>query len=64
MSELLLGRTTPSPETYTPSVLHPIPRKRSPLVPYGHDFWRCYELSWLNPSGKPEVAICEVVYPV
>jgi len=64
VSELLLGRTTPSPETYTPSVLHPIPRKRSPLVPYGHDFWRCYELSWINSSGKPEVAICEVVYPV
>lgn len=26
---------------------------------YGYDLWNCYELSWLNPSGKPEVRILE-----
>ncbi|RMP74624.1 putative proteinPH-dependent 7-cyano-7-deazaguanine reductase, partial [Pseudomonas syringae pv. atrofaciens] len=32
--------------------------------PYqGVDFWNCYELSWLLPSGKPVVAIGEFSIP-
>lgn len=64
MSDLPLGKKVSAPETYTPSILCPIPRKQYPSVPYGYDFWRCYELSWLTPRKKPEIAICEIVYPV
>lgn len=33
-------------------------------LPYvGVDVWNCYELSWLLPSGKPVVAVAQVVVP-
>ncbi len=60
-----LGKGTEYIETYTPSLLFPIPRKlardkiglRSTLPFEGVDIWNAYEISWLNPKGKPNVAM-------
>lgn len=63
-----LGKSSEYIATYTPSLLFPIPRTAkwaelgltAQTLPYqGVDFWNCYELSWLLPSGKPVVAIGE-----
>ncbi|WKN23524.1 NADPH-dependent 7-cyano-7-deazaguanine reductase QueF [Azotobacter vinelandii] len=67
-----LGKSSEYLDTYTPSLLFPIPRapKWAELglaaenLPYrGVDVWNCYELSWLLPSGKPVVAVGEFVIP-
>lgn len=29
----------------------------------GQDVWTSYELSWLDPKGKPQVAIAEFIFP-
>jgi 7-cyano-7-deazaguanine reductase len=29
----------------------------------GVDIWNCYEVSWLNKSGKPEVRLLRLIYP-
>ncbi len=64
MKDILLGKKVAVPRTYDPSILYALPRTRSEAVLHGFDLWRCYELSWLNERGKPEVAILEVIYPV
>jgi 7-cyano-7-deazaguanine reductase len=67
-----LGKSSEYIATYTPSLLFPIPRAAkwaelgltAETLPYqGVDFWNCYELSWLLPSGKPVVAIGEFCIP-
>jgi 7-cyano-7-deazaguanine reductase len=67
-----LGKSSEYISTYTPSLLFPIPRTAkwaelgltAETLPYrGVDFWNCYELSWLLPSGKPVVAIGEFCIP-
>lgn len=67
-----LGKSSEYIATYTPSLLFPIPRAAkwaelgltAQTLPYqGVDFWNCYELSWLLPSGKPVVAISEFSIP-
>ncbi|MBJ56391.1 MAG: NADPH-dependent 7-cyano-7-deazaguanine reductase QueF [Gammaproteobacteria bacterium] len=30
---------------------------------FGFDHWRAYELSWLQPSGKPVVATADIIVP-
>ena len=70
-SDLPLGKTTEYVSNYTPSLLRSIEREtyRSTLgigeePPfYGEDLWNCYELSWLGPEGKPEVAALRVQVP-
>ncbi|HEX6734086.1 MAG TPA: NADPH-dependent 7-cyano-7-deazaguanine reductase QueF, partial [Azonexus sp.] len=61
-----LGKPTEYRATYAPELLYPIPRqlKRDELgldaatLPFvGEDLWNAYELSWLNPKGKPVVAV-------
>lgn len=61
-----LGKATEYQSHYAPELLYPIPRqlKRSELgitdanLPFvGDDLWNAYELSWLNPKGKPVVAV-------
>ena len=61
-----LGKPTEYQSRYLPGLLYPIPRqiKRSELgitdgaLPFvGEDLWNAYEISWLNPKGKPVVAI-------
>lgn len=64
MKEMPLGRQTPSPEAYDPSVLYPIPRGGPRPGMHGFDLWRAYELSWLDGKGKPEAAVLQLVYPI
>ncbi|MGE5469888.1 MAG: NADPH-dependent 7-cyano-7-deazaguanine reductase QueF [Bacteroidota bacterium] len=61
-----LGKATAYRSDYAPELLYPIPRqlKRDELgiagdaLPFiGEDLWNAYELSWLNPKGKPVVAV-------
>lgn len=67
-----LGKSSEYIATYTPALLFPIPRlaKWAELgvsgdaLPWqGVDFWNCFELSWLLPSGKPVVAVAEFAIP-
>lgn len=63
-----LGKSSEYIATYSPELLFPIPRATkwaelglsAETLPYrGVDYWNCFELSWLLPSGKPVVAIGE-----
>ncbi|NQX88933.1 MAG: NADPH-dependent 7-cyano-7-deazaguanine reductase QueF [Halioglobus sp.] len=62
---LLLGRTTPVVEQYSPHVLYPMPRCTArqtigicaELPFFGTDLWHAYELSWLDVDGRPRVAV-------
>ena len=66
-----LGKKSSYINTYTPSLLFPIPRKPkrdeiglSEELPFsGFDFWTGFEISWLNLRGKPVVAIGEFKIP-
>lgn len=68
MSKNPLGKTTEYAADYSPHLLFAISRleKRvelkllhSELPFHGEDIWTAYELSWLNNSGLPQVAIGE-----
>jgi 7-cyano-7-deazaguanine reductase len=72
LSNTPLGKATAYVDTYNPGLLVGIPRtiareeiglttKNTPF--YGYDFWNCYELSWLNLSGKPCVALLSFIVP-
>ncbi|SDI49916.1 7-cyano-7-deazaguanine reductase [Pseudomonas flavescens] len=63
-----LGKRSEYIASYSPELLFAIPRAAkwaelglsAQTLPYrGVDFWNCFELSWLLPSGKPVVAIGE-----
>ena len=66
-----LGKVTAYPDTYTPSLLHPIDRsaardqvgvaQASQLL--GEDLWTGYEFSWLDTQGKPLVAGLRIRIP-
>ena len=66
-----LGKPAPYLDQYEPGLLYPIPRapKREELglsgAPpfFGADLWTAFELSWLTPRGKPQVAIAQVTVP-
>ena len=66
-----LGREVPYPERYCPELLFPIPRScnrdqfalEGPLPFRGVDIWNAYELSWLEPGGKPRIATAELRIP-
>lgn len=65
-----LGQTTVYPDKYSPELLFPIDRQLSRVhlglesLPFhGGDLWTAYELSWLNPKGKPQVAMAEFWIP-
>jgi 7-cyano-7-deazaguanine reductase len=70
LNNLSLGKITEYRETYAPELLQGVPRSLNreeidlfDALPFtGVDRWTGYELSWLNPKGKPQVAIlqCEV----
>ncbi|TAL60241.1 MAG: NADPH-dependent 7-cyano-7-deazaguanine reductase QueF [Legionella sp.] len=66
-----LGKRSEYDAYYNADKLFPIPRIENRLeigvnpekLPfYGFDSWNHYEVSWLNPKGKPVVAIAEIVY--
>lgn len=66
-----LGKRVDYSASYQASLLFPIARqeKRDELclsgeMPFtGEDIWNAYELSWLNVSGLPQVAIAEFRFP-
>lgn len=66
-----LGKPAPYVDQYDASLLFPISRapKREELglagrLPFfGADLWTAFELSWLTPRGKPQVAIAHVTVP-
>lgn len=65
LDESPLGKPARHESRYNPGLLFPVPRapQRAALgiegaLPFGGvDMWTAYELSWLNPRGKPEIAI-------
>ena len=72
LSQLTLGKATSYCSEYTPELLQAVPRSlnRDGLtisaedLPFnGEDVWYGYELSWLNRSGKPIVAVAEFRFP-
>ncbi len=66
-----LGKDTVYADRYNPRLLFPIPRadQRAEIgvaenLPFhGVDIWNAYELSWLDPHGKPVVAMAEFQVP-
>ncbi|WP_225781300.1 NADPH-dependent 7-cyano-7-deazaguanine reductase QueF [Xenophilus sp. Marseille-Q4582] len=67
-----LGRASAYVDRYDASLLFPLPRaaQRVPMgieegrLPFfGADLWTAYELSWLNPRGKPQVALAHITLP-
>ena len=67
-----LGQRTLYRDAYAPELLFPIARqgKRSEIglhgdtLPFiGEDLWNAYELSWLDPRGKPVVALARFHVP-
>ena len=62
-----LGKATGYPDRYDPSLLFAVPRapQRAALgltsdLPFsGCDVWNAYELTWLDPRGRPRLAIGE-----
>ncbi len=69
LSALKLGQKTEYKSEYDPNLLQPVPRKLNrdglgitDVQPFnqGADIWTCYELSWLNLNGLPQVAIADV----
>ncbi|MCB1899987.1 NADPH-dependent 7-cyano-7-deazaguanine reductase QueF [Cognatazoarcus halotolerans] len=66
-----LGKPSGYCSEYAPALLFPIDRapKRAELgihgaLPFvGEDLWNAYELSWLNPRGKPVVAMATFRVP-
>ena len=67
-----LGRTSAYVDRYDPGLLFPIPRapqreamgiSTQALPFFGADLWTAFELSWLNPRGKPQLAIAHFTVP-
>lgn len=69
---MVLGRQVDHSRTYDPGQLCPIPRSLgrescgiggAPSFSHGVDIWNMYELSWLEESGRPRVAMAEFRVP-
>ena len=66
-----LGKASAYADQYAPELLFPIPRaaKRQALgltavLPFlGADMWTAFELSWLGPRGKPQLALAHITVP-
>lgn len=72
LQHLTLGKSVEYVQTYSPDLLHPVPRSLSRdkiglnanALPFtGADIWNGYELSWLTSKGKPQVAILRCTVP-
>ena len=72
MSKNPLGKDLEYPDGYAPEVLCPISRSvaRAEIglgstLPFdGEDLWNAYELTWLEESGRPSVAVAVLRVPV
>ncbi len=70
-AKLPLGENSSYPATYSPDLLHAIPRLENRQIlglttelPFqGEDVWNAYELTWLDGDGKPRVAMAEIRVP-
>jgi 7-cyano-7-deazaguanine reductase len=66
-----LGKSSAYIDQYDASLLFPIARKtkrdelgiKATLPFMGADLWTAYELSWLNPRGKPQIALAHITVP-
>jgi 7-cyano-7-deazaguanine reductase len=66
-----LGKSVPFSDVFDPELLFPIERAASRVrlglkgtPPFaGLDRWTCYELSWLDQRGLPQVALATIEYP-
>lgn len=66
-----LGKPVHYADQYDASLLYPLSRapKREEIgltgtLPFfGADLWTAFELSWLNPRGKPQVALAHITVP-
>ena len=66
-----LGKASSFEGGYDSGLLFPLPRAQNrvaigvsePLPFHGVDIWNAYELSWLDPRGKPRVALAEFRIP-
>jgi 7-cyano-7-deazaguanine reductase len=71
MNKTPLGKPTDYPAEYSPQVLFAVPRieARRALglgaeLPFqGEDVWNAWELTWLEPAGKPTVATAVITVP-
>jgi len=71
MSKIPLGKPTDYPAEYSPQVLFAVPRIEArkalglgaELPFHGEDVWNAWELTWLEPSGKPIVATAVISVP-
>jgi 7-cyano-7-deazaguanine reductase len=67
-----LGHATAYPDAYDAELLFPVPRGPQRLeiglpgaLPFtGADTWTAFELTWLDPHGKPQIAIATFIVPV
>lgn len=67
-----LGAAVTYRDTYAPELLFPVSRQpqrdglgiAGPLPFHGVDIWNGYELSWLDPAGKPVVATLRFDVPI
>jgi 7-cyano-7-deazaguanine reductase len=63
-----LGKATDYPDRYDASLLFAVPREpqrvtlgiRGKLPFSGCDIWNAYEITWLDPRGRPRLAIGEI----
>ncbi len=66
-----LGKASAYADQYAPELLYPIPRSAKRLelgltdtLPFlGADMWTAFELSWLGPRGKPQLALAHITVP-
>lgn len=65
-----LGQATDYVDTYSPELLHPIPRAEARETLslsnddfVGKDLWTCYEVSWLNNHGLPQIGVLTIDVP-
>jgi 7-cyano-7-deazaguanine reductase len=63
MKEPLLGKKVEGLRKRDAAILYPVKRPEPGIMMYGFDLWRAYEVSWLNPKGRPVIAIMELIYP-
>jgi len=68
-----LGKAASYRDTYAPELLFPIARAQQrteiglhagATLPFmGADLWTAFEVSWLNPRGKPQLALAHITVP-
>lgn len=71
LPDTLLGRAVEHEPPYSPELLTPVERGRTRAalgvdgrLPFiGSDRWTGWELSWLEPGGKPRIAVLRAIVP-